>query len=50
MTLDKSGKLWRGEDFADYIREFQAEGYPVSKVAEVGVRPLQRPRLPGPGR
>jgi hypothetical protein len=37
MTLDKSGKLWRGEDFADladYIREFQAEGYPVDQVVE----------------
>jgi hypothetical protein len=37
VTIDKKGKLWRGEDFADlaeYIREFQAEGYPVSKVVE----------------
>ena len=37
MTIDKSGKLWRGEDFADladYIRQFRAEGYPVSKVVE----------------
>jgi hypothetical protein len=37
VTIDKKGKLWRGEDFADlaeYIRELQAEGYPVSKVVE----------------
>ena len=37
MTLDKSGKLWRGEDFtalAGYIRHFQAEGYPVDQVVE----------------
>ena len=37
MTLDKSGELWRGEgfaDLADYIRHFQAEGYPVDQVVE----------------
>jgi hypothetical protein len=37
MTLDKSGELWRGEDFADladYIRHFQAEGYQVDQVVE----------------
>jgi hypothetical protein len=37
MTLDKSGQLWRGEDFtdlADYIRCFQPEGYPVDQVVE----------------
>ena len=37
MTLDKSGKLWRGEDFADladYLRHFRAEGYPVDQVVE----------------
>jgi hypothetical protein len=37
MALDKSGELWRGEDFADladYIRHFQAEGYQVDQVVE----------------
>jgi hypothetical protein len=37
VTLDKSGKLWRGEDFDDlseYIRSFKAGGYPVATVAE----------------
>ncbi|XVV15885.1 hypothetical protein ACQP2X_16500 [Actinoplanes sp. CA-131856] len=37
MTLDKSGKLWRGEDFADlaeYVRQFEAGGYPVATVVE----------------
>jgi erythromycin esterase-like protein len=37
MTLDKSGELWRGEDFADladYLRHFQAEGYLVDQVVE----------------
>jgi hypothetical protein len=37
VTLDKSGKLWRGENFedlAEYVRHYQAGGYPVAKVAE----------------
>ncbi|MEV6602412.1 hypothetical protein AB0M36_37025 [Actinoplanes sp. NPDC051346] len=37
MTLDKSGKLWRGEDFADLaecVRDFKAGGYPVTTVVE----------------
>ncbi|MFI9643132.1 hypothetical protein ACIG87_24280 [Micromonospora sp. NPDC051925] len=37
MALDKSGKLWRGENFddlAEYIRYFEAGGYPVATVVE----------------
>jgi hypothetical protein len=37
VTLDKSGKLWRGDDFGDlaeYIRHFKAGGYPVTTVVE----------------
>lgn len=37
MTLDKSGKLWRGDDFDDlaaYIRHFKAGGYSVATVVE----------------
>jgi hypothetical protein len=37
VALDKSGKLWRGEDFADlaeYLRHFKAGGYPVAAVRE----------------
>jgi hypothetical protein len=35
--LDRSGKLWRGEDhedLAEYVREFQAGGFPVAQVVE----------------
>jgi hypothetical protein len=35
--LDRSGKLWRGEgyeDLAEYVREFQAGGFPVARVIE----------------
>jgi hypothetical protein len=37
VTLDKSGKLWRGDDLndlAEYIRHFKAGGYPVTTVLE----------------
>jgi hypothetical protein len=37
VTLDKSGKLWRGENFddlAELIRDHQAGGYPVDTVTE----------------
>ncbi|MEV4724747.1 hypothetical protein [Micromonospora humida] len=37
MALDRSGKLWRGEnvdDLADYLRYFAAGGYPVNTVVE----------------
>jgi hypothetical protein len=37
MTLDRSGELWRGDDFDDlagYIRHFRAGGYPVATVVE----------------
>jgi hypothetical protein len=38
VTLNKSGTLWRGENFTDlveFIRSaFQADGYPTAKVAE----------------
>ncbi|SCF45595.1 hypothetical protein GA0070216_11894 [Micromonospora matsumotoense] len=37
MALDKSGKLWRGEnvdDLAEYLRHFAAGGYPVATVLE----------------
>lgn len=37
MTLDKSGKLWHGDNFddlAEYIRHFKAGGYPVDTVVE----------------
>ncbi|GIF14926.1 hypothetical protein [Actinoplanes teichomyceticus] len=37
MTLDRSGQLWRGDNFADlaeYIRHFKAGGYPVNTVTE----------------
>ena len=37
VTLDKSGTLWRGEDFTDlaeFMGAFQAGGYPVAKAAE----------------
>ncbi|MBG6134410.1 hypothetical protein [Longispora fulva] len=42
MTLNKSGKMWRGEEFADlaeFIRHFQAGGYPVDTVVESTCRP-----------
>src|SRR4051794_27252930 len=37
VALNKSGRLWRGDDFdglAEYIRHFQAGGYPIATVAE----------------
>ncbi|WP_328338575.1 hypothetical protein [Micromonospora sp. NBC_00421] len=37
MALDRSGKLWRGEnvdDLAEYLRYFEAGGYPVATVVE----------------
>ncbi|MEV4842249.1 hypothetical protein AB0K20_03355 [Micromonospora matsumotoense] len=37
MALDRSGELWRGEnvdDLADYLRYFEAGGYPVATVVE----------------
>ncbi|WP_433216437.1 hypothetical protein [Microtetraspora malaysiensis] len=37
MAIDKSGVLWRGEDFedlADLIRDFRAGGYVVDRVIE----------------
>ena len=37
MALDRSGKLWRGEnvdDLAEYLRHFAAGGYPVATVLE----------------
>ncbi|MFI7219969.1 hypothetical protein [Micromonospora maritima] len=37
MTLKKTGRLWRGDNFddlAEYIRFFKAGGYPVSVVVE----------------
>lgn len=38
MAVDRSGELWRGEDFADladYLREFRPGGYLVVRVKEV---------------
>lgn len=35
--IDTSGEWWKGEDAADlaeYLVEYQAEGYPVDRVAE----------------
>lgn len=37
VTVDKSGRYWRGEDLADlaeYLRAFQAGGYRVVDVVE----------------
>jgi hypothetical protein len=37
VTLDKSRQLWRGDDFddlAEFIRHFEAGGYPVATVVE----------------
>lgn len=37
VTLDKSRQLWRGDDFddlAEFIRHFEAGGYPVTTVVE----------------
>jgi Zn finger protein HypA/HybF involved in hydrogenase expression len=37
-VIDKTGEYWRGENFADlaeYLREFQADGYPVEHVNEL---------------
>jgi hypothetical protein len=37
VTLDKSGRQWRGENFTDlaeYIRHFRAGGYAVAAVVE----------------
>lgn len=38
MAIDTSGQFWRGEDtndLAEYLREFQAGGYPVARVNEL---------------
>jgi hypothetical protein len=35
MTIDTSGKWWKGADFADlaeYLREYTADGYPAEEV------------------
>jgi hypothetical protein len=37
MTIDKSGKWWRGSEFGDvvqYLREYTADGYPVRSVVQ----------------
>lgn len=36
-VIDRSGEMWRGDDFADlaaFIREFEAQGYTVAEVTE----------------
>ncbi|MCP2328221.1 hypothetical protein HDA40_006728 [Hamadaea flava] len=36
--IDKTGRHWRGEDFTDltdYLRDFQAGGYPVRHTDEL---------------
>jgi hypothetical protein len=37
VAIDRSGQYWRGEDLADlaeYLRSFQAGGYPIVDVVE----------------
>jgi hypothetical protein len=37
VAIDKSGQYWRGEnlaDLAEYLRSFQAGGYPIADVIE----------------
>jgi hypothetical protein len=37
VAVDKSGELWRGENFedlAEFVRHFEAGGYPVAVVKE----------------
>lgn len=37
VMLDRTGKLWRGEDYADlaeFVSEFQPGGFPVARVIE----------------
>jgi len=37
LTIDKSGRWWKGEDFddlAEYIRTLTAEGYPAERIVQ----------------
>lgn len=37
MAINKTGKLWRGQDYEDlaaYVRTYKAGGYPVARVTE----------------
>jgi ribosomal protein S27AE len=37
MTIDTSGKWWKGTDFADlaeYLRGFTADGYPADEIVQ----------------
>jgi hypothetical protein len=43
-VIDRTGQYWRGETFSDlaeYLREFQAGGYPVEHINELACRGCQ---------